>query len=392
VTLPTQAGSPAPAAPETEVDERRDALVLVVEDDPHLLLGLQELLEIYDGRYRLHVITAENGREGLEVLAGHHPDLIVSDIMMPEMGGYEFLQNVRQNPEWVRIPFIFLTARGERKDIHRGRRSGVEEYITKPYDSDELLELVVTQLDRHFQVQGVMDRDLEELKRSILQLITPDFRLPLSKVTEFSERLVESLEGAQTGADLKESLQGIQAGSVRLSRLVEDFITLAEIRTGEAASAIALRGRPLPDVGVLLYEAAQGKQPLAAENDVVVECPLNADLPPVFGDAVLLLRALERFVEIGVRACAGEDGCAVSLNAAAAEETVAVTMALPIATPPSWQAFWNGKEEALEQVDAGVLIVRGYVDLHDGRVRLQSDADYTVVSLHFPIYRPPQTP
>lgn len=386
VLLPTVEGALAQGEEEEPAEDRQEALVLVVEDDPHLLLGLQELMEIYEGRYHLHVVTAENGREGLEMLNHHHPDLIVSDIMMPEMGGYEFLQNVRKNPDWVQIPFIFLTARGERKDIHRGRTSGVEEYITKPYDSDELLELVVTQLDRHFQVQGMMDRDLEELKRSILQLITPDFRLPLSKVTEFSDHLVKALEEAQTEVALKESLQGLQSGSIRLSRLVEDFITLAELRTGEAASALALRGRPLSNVGMLLYEAAQAKRPLADEQEVTIDCPLRTDVSPVFGDATLLLQALERFIEIGVRACPENGRQTVSLDVTATSETVDIKMTAPVGTPQVWRDCWDGEEDESDKVNTGIMIVRGYIELHDGRVELHPGAENTVLTIHLPVY------
>src|SRR5690606_35324415 len=93
VTLPAYQGDgdrPAMAA-----TPRRPATILLVEDDRFLLAGLQELLEVFDGKYRLNVLTAQNGIMGLKMLEQHRPDLIISDVMMPVMDGYEFLHQVR---------------------------------------------------------------------------------------------------------------------------------------------------------------------------------------------------------------------------------------------------------------------------------------------------------
>ncbi|MCZ7669335.1 MAG: response regulator [Chloroflexi bacterium] len=98
--------------------------------------------------------------------------------MMPYMDGYTFLDEVRKNPDWVQIPFYSSAPKVNGRDIHRGLRSGVEEYITKPYNSDELLGLVVKQLNHYFRLRRSMSQDFDALKRSILGLITPDFRVP----------------------------------------------------------------------------------------------------------------------------------------------------------------------------------------------------------------------
>lgn len=111
------------------------ARILVVEDDLNLLEGIQTVLEL--DHYA--VVCAENGVQAVEVLRSTPlPDLIVSDIMMPQMDGIELLKAVRAVPEWVRIPFIFLTARGERQDIQRGKQLGVDDYLVKPFELAEL--------------------------------------------------------------------------------------------------------------------------------------------------------------------------------------------------------------------------------------------------------------
>ena len=104
----------------------KSASILLVEDDQPILEGISDLLSVADIGYRLSVDTAQNGVEALECIQQRRPDLIISDIMMPRMDGYELLARVRENPDWVRIPFILATARGEKDDIHRGRTSGAQ--------------------------------------------------------------------------------------------------------------------------------------------------------------------------------------------------------------------------------------------------------------------------
>lgn len=100
------------------MSESQQPTLLVVEDDVHLLQGIRDILEIEGYR----VLMASSGVEGLETLKSlpTPPDLIISDIMMPRMDGYQFFEAVRANEEWVDIPFVFLTAKGEKHDVRLG--------------------------------------------------------------------------------------------------------------------------------------------------------------------------------------------------------------------------------------------------------------------------------
>ena len=223
---------------------RKKATVLVVEDEALLLQGICDLMEVFEGKYEFIVETASDGFEGLEVLSKIQPNLIITDIMMPRMDGYELIRKVREVPEWVNIPVIFLTAKGERQDIVRGRRVGAEEYITKPYDANEFFGLLTTQLDRHFQKQSVMSRTFEELKQSVLNLLRSDFQLPLVAVADYSEKMIDLLEEVHSESELITHLQGIRSSSQEVNRLVEDFIFLAEVQTGEASLWFEMKSQP----------------------------------------------------------------------------------------------------------------------------------------------------
>jgi putative two-component system response regulator len=138
--------------------------LLIVEDNHILRNGLKELLE----QEGFTVLTAGNGQEGLEQMVITSPDLILSDIAMPIMDGYAFCKEVRARPEWVTIPFLFLTARGEREDISAGRDLGVEDYLVKPLTRDELLTAVRSRLARSRQLHVVQLQSAYEASLTML--------------------------------------------------------------------------------------------------------------------------------------------------------------------------------------------------------------------------------
>jgi putative two-component system response regulator len=123
--------------------------ILVVEDDSLLLEVICSILEA-EG---FQIQPAKNGKQALEIFVKSKPDLIISDIMMPEMDGYELLKSIRDLPNGVTVPFLFLTARTERADISRARSLGVDDYLFKPFDAGELINAVRSRLDRRHLVE-----------------------------------------------------------------------------------------------------------------------------------------------------------------------------------------------------------------------------------------------
>ena len=120
------------------------AKILLVEDDSLLLEVMRNILEA-EG---FEIFPASNGRQALDLFQSVRPDLVVSDIMMPEMDGYQMLQAVRLLPIGVTVPFLFLSARTERADVSLARSLGVDDYLFKPFDAPELVNAVRSRLDR----------------------------------------------------------------------------------------------------------------------------------------------------------------------------------------------------------------------------------------------------
>lgn len=125
-----------------------DMTLLIVEDHDILREGLQILLETEGYR----VMTACHGQDALHQMEIMVPDLILSDISMPVMNGYQFYESVRQHPEWLPIPFIFLTARGDRDDLFTSKKLGVEDYLVKPIERQDLVSTIRSRLERSQQL------------------------------------------------------------------------------------------------------------------------------------------------------------------------------------------------------------------------------------------------
>ncbi|MBV5259620.1 response regulator transcription factor [Synechococcus moorigangaii CMS01] len=120
------------------------ATLLLLDDDPNLILLVRDYLEFRG----YNILTAANGQEGLQILTETIPDLIICDVMMPEMDGYAFIQNVRQNAAARWVPVIFLSAKSQTQDRIRGLSQGADVYLVKPFEPEELIAQVESSLSQ----------------------------------------------------------------------------------------------------------------------------------------------------------------------------------------------------------------------------------------------------
>lgn len=133
--------------------------ILLIEDNFEVRENTAEILELAD----FEVVTAQNGKEGVELASSEFPDLIICDIMMPELDGYGVLHILSKKETTRNIPFIFMTAKAEKSDIRKGMNLGADDYITKPFDDTELLDAVEARLKKMDMVREEYDQNLEGL-------------------------------------------------------------------------------------------------------------------------------------------------------------------------------------------------------------------------------------
>jgi DNA-binding NarL/FixJ family response regulator len=121
--------------------------ILIIEDEPAMRANLEDILEL-EG---FLPILAANGKQGVRLAREQQPDLILCDVLMPDMDGHAVLEALREESSTMRIPFVFLTAKGERTDVREGMELGADDYLIKPVRVDELLRAIDTRLERRRQ-------------------------------------------------------------------------------------------------------------------------------------------------------------------------------------------------------------------------------------------------
>ncbi len=202
-------------------------LIMVVEDNPAMNAAICDVLEYNEFR----VASAFNGKIALEMMAKDRPSLVLCDIMMPQMDGYTLLQHARSDVNLRTLPFIFLTARTSAEDRRRAKDIGIEDYLTKPFDPDDLLVSVNNALRRADSVALETQRQLDEMRNQIVAVLQHEFRTPLTLVLGYAEFLQEtsSLDDLDL-EDLRTSAGAILDGGHRLQKLIEGFLLLADMQ------------------------------------------------------------------------------------------------------------------------------------------------------------------
>jgi DNA-binding NarL/FixJ family response regulator len=179
--------------------------LLLIDDDPNLILLVKDYLEFRG----YEVITAENGREALEVLERQLPDMMICDVMMPEMDGYAFVEQIRQDPRTSWIPVLFLSAKGQSQDRIKGLSKGADVYMVKPFEPEELVAQVessIKQANRFINNSGgkqgkelsptinvPFDVDLTPTELKVVQFVAQGMKnQDIAEKMSVSQRTIES--------------------------------------------------------------------------------------------------------------------------------------------------------------------------------------------------------
>ncbi|MEL7503493.1 MAG: response regulator [Cyanobacteria bacterium J06554_6] len=175
--------------------------ILVIEDEAQVRENIKEILELNG----YTVFTADSGTKALPLAKEHFPDLILCDVMMPGLSGYEVLDLIRQNQDTAAIPFIFLTAKADQRDLRQGMNQGADDYLTKPFEAQTLLDAVQSRLDRQRNLQKVAALQAEKN-----QTLTYELTKSQRQMTETQQmaNIKDELLG-KISAELREPLSNI---------------------------------------------------------------------------------------------------------------------------------------------------------------------------------------
>ncbi|NEP55479.1 MAG: hybrid sensor histidine kinase/response regulator [Symploca sp. SIO2G7] len=193
--------------------------ILVIEDEELVRENLLDFLEAED----YQSIDASNGKIGVELAQKHLPDLIICDVMMPELDGYGVLEKLSQNSATATIPFIFLTAKADKTDQRQGMELGADDYLTKPFTIKELKNAIEARLGRQREIKKKFD----DLRNSITLALPHEMRTSLNGILGSSQLMMDpdSLESEE----IQEMAETIYNSGKRLLRLTENFLRYTEV-------------------------------------------------------------------------------------------------------------------------------------------------------------------
>jgi two-component system sensor histidine kinase/response regulator len=199
-----------------------DFTILIVDDvDANVLL-----LKLLISKAGYKTLTAYNGKEALDIIIKQNPDLILLDIMMPIMDGHEVARQLKEMPDKAEIPIIFLSALNSTEDIVQGFKLGAADYVSKPFNKDELLTRINHQISL-IHAKRTISSQTEELKRTILgrdklySVIAHDLRSPIASIRMVMEVLINGIQKESLDPDMYDLL-------IMANRLTDDSFTLLD--------------------------------------------------------------------------------------------------------------------------------------------------------------------
>jgi signal transduction histidine kinase len=365
------------------------SVILVVEDDLTLRDGIRDILVLEE--YEVHV--ASNGVEALDVLNNLSlvPDLIVSDIMMPKMDGIEFFSEVRKDARWMMLPFIFLTAKGDKADQQLGFRLGVDDYVVKPYDPPDLVVRIGARLERHRFLRQYYTSMMERLKKEILVILNHEFRTPLTFVVAYADLLKSSDLSDLDPEDIITYIKGVSSGADRLRHLIENFITLVELHTDDAQKTFNWRKAPVESLETVVQAAWKHINLFEPARQQLIVEPMGR-VPTFVGDETYLRIAITQLLSNAVKFSPPDQP--ITVGVVVENNRVRLWIKDRGRGIPTrelariWESFYQVNRAHYQDsgTGAGLAIVAGIMRLHEGAVEvLSAVGEGSIFSLIIPL-------
>ncbi|MBR9975427.1 MAG: hybrid sensor histidine kinase/response regulator [Bacteroidetes bacterium] len=359
--------------------------IAVIEDD---VIVRETIIErLTEAGY--FVVSAENGMDGIELIREQLPDLVLCDVMMPNLGGFGVLEYVRKDPATELVPFVFLSALSDKSDLRKGMLSGADDYLTKPFSREELLNAVEVRLQKRQSHEQRMHEALEQFRDSLSRSLPHEFLTPLNSILGISHLLKDHLDDFER-EEVTEMLGNIHQSGQRLLRLVQNYLRFAELES--------LRGDDLRRAEVLAEEMAFPDQLLQETVDAVaLRTGRRRDVSVRAEPARLRIgaRDFEKVIEeLADNACKFSlDGSRIDVQGSVAESYYEITMidrgrGMSEQQVAAVGAYTQFDRRSYEQagVGLGLAIVHTICEMHSGLLRIESDpGKYTAVTVLLPL-------
>ena len=363
--------------------------VLVIEDETSVRENLVELLSA-EG---YQPIEARDGEEGVRLAWDVLPDVILCDINMPKMDGYGVLSRVSRDPATATIPFIFLTARAEREDQRRGMLLGADDYITKPFSIDDVLQAIEKRLEKRALIENEAEKKLAELGKTVHLSLPGEMLSPLSVIISSSELLsnrhdLSRLDMAQVSSMAYE----IHRAAGMLLRAIQYYMLYSELEAiqSDHARLKALRGSRVFSAWMAITEMATLK---ARQDGREGDLHLRVEDSPLRISEMYLQRIVEELIENAFRSSPSGSPVEVTGEVHADwQEYLLRVSDHGRGLPPEQVALLSGRGAAggvsSDYIGQGVglMIVKRLVELHQGAFSIESQLKHTTtVEVRIPL-------
>lgn len=352
--------------------------ILLVDDIKDNLDLLADMLD----NQGYQVKMALDGQEALTYMDDSPPDLVLLDIQMPGMDGYEVCKKIKANPETEKIPVIFLSALNETADIVKGFDAGGVDYVSKPFKFREVMARVESQIKvsrQRKEIEALRERDkhqfeaLAQMKNSFLYGTAHDLKNPLTGMLLYTQMLraapPESKEEIQSAAD------GIELTARKMQRLITDILDLAQMQVGDQMTPIDLPVTPILEnvVKNASILAKEKKQTIA----LAVGIDINYPVEPSYFE-----RMLDNLVSNAVKYT--PEGGKITVSLRDCDDTYEISIAdsgigIPEDDIPRlFEAFYRVKSAAHKKEDGtglGLSMVAAIVEEHHGNIRVESEVN-----------------
>ncbi|MBI5928290.1 MAG: hybrid sensor histidine kinase/response regulator [Chloroflexi bacterium] len=364
--------------------------VMIVEDTRPLLEGIAFELEMRG----YEVLTATDGLVALGVLEklnkAQLPDVIVSDIAMPNMDGYQLFERVQANDDWQAIPFIFLTALASEKDIQQGKRLGVDDYLVKPFKPEELVIAIENKKRRFEQLRATNERKLDVVRQQLMSMISHELRTPLTAIYGGAELLGDDF-AVDNGDISKQAVDLIQSGARRLNRLVNEVLWLVQFDSGHLQQTLDMLAQPhdLRQMMQVAQEVLSVEWP--TERIVLYQNPEDTGLWVRGLRDVLVMIFMEAFHN-ALRFSKSNTPIDLVFQVEGDQVLIELTDYGSGIAPENiekvWEPFVQSDRQIHEQqgMGLGLTLIREGVQLHGGNCKLYSELNKgTTLALQFPL-------
>ncbi|MEM9953125.1 MAG: hybrid sensor histidine kinase/response regulator [Chloroflexota bacterium] len=357
--------------------QQQTASVLVVDDNPTNIDLLSNMLQRFDHT----VYTASNGHTALEIVAKKLPDIVLLDISMPEMDGYDVCRHIKADEATQDIPVIFISALDDTQNMLDGFEVGAVDYITKPFKYREVLARINTQVTlmrQQREIQALRENEkqqyerMAQLQRQFIGSATHDLKNPLFVISGYAD-MIEMLGRQQGNQQLLSFVESIRRGTNKMSDLVYDILDLLQLESKTRLD------RELVDLQDLLETIVRDMQMRATKKDITLTLHPIDKSPTLNLDRRRINRVLDNLISNAIKYT--PTGGAVDVKTHITQQSVQIDIQDTGLGIPSdelatifepFQRVNTEEHMAQEGTGLGLSIVKTLVEQHGGSITVES--------------------